>query len=386
MRRIAVVPACLMAGLAAQQPAPVDFARDVVPILVRHCIECHGADKQKGDLRLDARAFVFPAADADVRPIVEGEPDASELIRRVGLPSDDDDRMPPKGLPLPAAERELLQRWVTAGAPWPEEGDAAVVAALAAVRTAPVPFDLPAVTAAQRAAIAAAVAEWRGKGAAVESVGGDAHALAVNLAPLRDKVGDAEVARLRPLAPVLVWLDLSRTAVTDAAAADLGALRQLRRLHVADTKLGPAAFRSLAELPRLELLNAHGTGLDDEALLRFAGCKDLRQVYAWRTAVTAAGRQALATKQQAIRVDLGDDAEQRFVRALAAVAAPKAGDPIANTVCPVSGEAVDAAQSLVHDGRRIAFCCATCKARFARDPAPFLAKLPPAAASGPAVK
>lgn len=375
-----------MAGLAAQQPAPVDFAREVVPILARHCLECHGADKQKGDLRLDARAFVFPAADADVRPIVTGEPDASELIRRVGLPSDDDDRMPPEGPPLPETDRDLLRRWVAAGAPWPADGDAAVVAALAAVRTAPVPFDLPVVTAAERAAIDAAVAEWRGKGAAVEPVGRDALALAVNLAPLRAKVGDAEVARLRPLAPVLVWLDLSRTAVTDAVAADLGELRQLRRLHVADTKLGPSAFPRLAALPHLELLNAHGTGLDDETLLAFAGSKSLRQVYAWRTAVTAAGQRAVAAKSRAIRVDAGEDAEQRFARAHAAVAAAKSGDPIANTVCPVSGEAVDAAQSLVHDGRRIAFCCATCKARFARDPAPFLAKLPPAEASGPAVK
>ena len=43
----------------------------------------------------------------------------------------------------------------------------------------------------------------------------------------------------------------------------------------------------------------------------------------------------------------------------------------------MSGAAVDAAHFVVHEGRRVAFCCGKCKAKFEKDPAKFAAKLPP---------
>ncbi|MEY4831287.1 MAG: hypothetical protein RLZZ562_3083, partial [Planctomycetota bacterium] len=49
----------LCASLLGQEPK-VDFVREVAPILQAHCVSCHGADKQKGDLRLDAREHAFP--------------------------------------------------------------------------------------------------------------------------------------------------------------------------------------------------------------------------------------------------------------------------------------------------------------------------------------
>ena len=47
-----------------------------------------------------------------------------------------------------------------------------------------------------------------------------------------------------------------------------------------------------------------------------------------------------------------------------------------NETCPVSGEAVDPAQTVEHDGRVVAFCCGNCKAKFEADPSAFVAKLP----------
>ena len=53
----------------------------------------------------------------------------------------------------------------------------------------------------------------------MERVAADTPAIDANLSLLRDRVGDAEVALLEPLAPVLVWLNVSRTAITDAGTA-----------------------------------------------------------------------------------------------------------------------------------------------------------------------
>lgn len=97
----------------------VDFATQVRPLLEARCVECHGPAKVRGKLRLDAREHVFdPAREAEwvVRP---GDPAGSELLRRVGLPPDDEDVMPAKGEPLAPAQVELLRAWIAQGAEWP---------------------------------------------------------------------------------------------------------------------------------------------------------------------------------------------------------------------------------------------------------------------------
>ncbi len=97
----------------------VDFARDVYPVLQRACFECHGAEKQKGKLRLDTREAAFKGGDSG-DAIVKGKPDDSELLRRVALPKTDDDVMPNRGELLSKTEIEQIRRWIAAGAPWPD--------------------------------------------------------------------------------------------------------------------------------------------------------------------------------------------------------------------------------------------------------------------------
>lgn len=91
------------------------FRSDIEPLLAAHCIECHGERKQKGGLRLDpiAEAFVGDPRAWTIRP---GEPDESELLRRVLLPRDDDEAMPPGDEGLKPSEIEALRRWIAEGA------------------------------------------------------------------------------------------------------------------------------------------------------------------------------------------------------------------------------------------------------------------------------
>jgi hypothetical protein len=95
----------------------VDFAHDVVPILEKHCVECHGGDESKGGLSINTRALIM-----DKRVIVPGKPQDSIFIEVLTDP-DPDFRMPPpdKKDSLNAAEIAVLERWITAGAPW-EDG------------------------------------------------------------------------------------------------------------------------------------------------------------------------------------------------------------------------------------------------------------------------
>ncbi len=99
---------------AAEPPRPVDYGRDVKPILSNSCYACHGPDegKRKAKLRLDVRA------EAVKKAIKPGDAGHSALIERLTT-KDPDEVMPPpssKKEPLTAAQVDVLRRWVEQGA------------------------------------------------------------------------------------------------------------------------------------------------------------------------------------------------------------------------------------------------------------------------------
>jgi len=90
------------------------FENEVRPLLVEHCIECHGPDKQNGDLRLDSLGDLLAGGESGAA-LVPGEPDESLLIEAVRYESLE---MPPSKQ-LDDSQIEVLIRWVEMGAPWP---------------------------------------------------------------------------------------------------------------------------------------------------------------------------------------------------------------------------------------------------------------------------
>src|SRR5689334_7186878 len=79
-----------------QAAEPVDFNRDIRPLLTEHCFKCHGFDSgaRKANLRLDDRAAALRPGESGELPLVPGKPEASEVWLRV-TSSDDAERMPP---------------------------------------------------------------------------------------------------------------------------------------------------------------------------------------------------------------------------------------------------------------------------------------------------
>jgi hypothetical protein len=124
--RLVSLLGCLVLLLFGMHPngaatEPIQFSRDVLPILSDRCFHCHGPDEsnREGGLRLDLQE----AATEDLggyAAVVPGEPDESELLLRIT--SDDSDlRMPPASAhrkPLSADEISALRRWIADGAHW----------------------------------------------------------------------------------------------------------------------------------------------------------------------------------------------------------------------------------------------------------------------------
>lgn len=117
------VAALAYAGGAAAATFPPDqvefFEKNVRPLLAEHCTDCHGPTKHENGLRLDVQAAVTHGG--DYGKIVEpGNPAASKLIKAVKhLPGVE--AMPKKGAPLSSDQIAVLEKWITMGAPWPDD-------------------------------------------------------------------------------------------------------------------------------------------------------------------------------------------------------------------------------------------------------------------------
>lgn len=127
--RMAALTVCVAAatvtGFAAQAPSPVDFRRDVQPILRDHCYACHGPEQQMNGLRLDRRADAMRGGTQSV--IGPGNAEGSRLYHRL-VGKSVGAQMPPTG-PLGAEEIAVLKAWIDHGAEWPDD--------LAGVRPSP---------------------------------------------------------------------------------------------------------------------------------------------------------------------------------------------------------------------------------------------------------
>ena len=112
---------CVAVGSVRAEGPPVDFSRDVLPLLSDRCFQCHGPDatNRVSDLRLDQRESATNVTQGR-GAVVPGNIGASELVRRI-TSTDPEIRMPPRGSQrqaLTAAQVALLVKWVQEGAPW----------------------------------------------------------------------------------------------------------------------------------------------------------------------------------------------------------------------------------------------------------------------------
>src|SRR5687768_8673197 len=117
-----LIPAAELPPAAAR---PVDFVKDIQPLLADACLKCHGPEKQKNGYRVDVKSIALKGGDTHGVAIIPGNSGESPLIHFVaGL--DEEMKMPPKGDPLTAAQIGLLRAWIDQGANWPESASVQV--------------------------------------------------------------------------------------------------------------------------------------------------------------------------------------------------------------------------------------------------------------------
>jgi uncharacterized membrane protein/mono/diheme cytochrome c family protein len=94
-------------------------------IFAHNCYKCHGPEKIKGDLRLDRRDMIFKGGE-NGPVVIPGDPAASDLYRRITLPSNHKDAMPSKGRKLADEDIAVINFWIQKGAPWPDSSEKSI--------------------------------------------------------------------------------------------------------------------------------------------------------------------------------------------------------------------------------------------------------------------
>ena len=107
---VALIGLLVITSFAHAADTPLHFDRDIVPLLKRHCVKCHGPAKQEAKLNLAASSGLVRGGKSGAA-LVPHDADASLLWQRVAS-----DEMPPDA-PLTTDEKSLLKRWIIAGTP-----------------------------------------------------------------------------------------------------------------------------------------------------------------------------------------------------------------------------------------------------------------------------
>src|SRR5262245_52709568 len=105
----------LLLPAAASAAEPVDYRKDIKPVLQERCYACHGALAQKAKLRVDSGANLIKGG-----VIMPGKPGDSELVLRVSS-TNDAQRMPPEGHPLKPEQIEKIKAWIAQRAKVPDD-------------------------------------------------------------------------------------------------------------------------------------------------------------------------------------------------------------------------------------------------------------------------
>ena len=296
--------------------------KDVVAsIMDAKCISCHGVEKKKGKLQLHDYAAMLKGGSDGATTVIAKNTKDSLLLVRANLPKDDDDHMPPSDEPqLTKEEIAILTWWIETGAsetatvaslkaPADVESALAVLLAkglpkAAAVAKVEKPKAKP-LTDAEKKLVAEISAKMQALNASLMPLAQDTEQLRLGVINAADKFGDKELALLAPIAAQVVWVDLSRSQVTDAAADTLVKMTNLERLHLENTKISDAGIAKLGALPRLEYLNLYGTKTTDGGIAKLAAAKELKKLFVWQTGVTQAGAKALEGQVPGLKVNVG---------------------------------------------------------------------------------
>jgi len=255
-----------------EAPAPVEVTEDttvftaaIEPILKNYCVYCHDADNTKGGLRMDTPELML-AGGTSGPLFVAGDTKRSLIIRRMNLPPEHDGHMPPINKRQPnEEEKAALTWWVEAGASFEMKmNDAQVPEYVRSLIPAPVSTEVKSEPKGELDMDA--VQNLRDQFLTIQRISQGEDRLWVDFSAIAHTTDDAFIEQLAPLSEHVVWLNLSRTAITDQSMTTIRSMENLEELDLRNCNITDEGLAQLQGLPHLKKLNLIGTRTSEDSV------------------------------------------------------------------------------------------------------------------------
>jgi hypothetical protein len=289
---------------------PFIYQDVVVRILDAKCVSCHNPNKRKGSLLMTSYQDLLKGGKSG-HAIQPGNPEKSELMRRLMLAGDDEDHMPPEGKkPLTPAEIQILDRWITLGATdtlrlenlRELEPLAGLVKKLMEPDRSEKWSKLPEIA-------DSTLQHLSSDYLTITRIANNSKALSVTA--FMPPVYDANsLVDLKEIADNIVEFDLSGMPIGQKEMALVASCKNLEKLEIDRTPVGDADMMALQELSQLVSLKAYQTPIGDLSLPVFKNMKNLKHLYLWETKVSRNAIEKLKSLRPDLQVDEGMDEEE----------------------------------------------------------------------------
>ena len=269
----------------------VVFTEIIQPVLQQKCYKCHGQAKQKGSLRLDGKEWLLKGG-KDGQVVSAGNPESSELYKRVVMDPLEEKHMPPKGKPqLSEQERVLLHWWIATGLSFDSKSKelaqpAAIKAALSALqknetatsKKSPIPDEVV------ENASDKALNGLHKAGVTILPVAINSNYLTANFVNLQH-LNRLTENLLLSVKKQLIWLKMPGVQLSDTSWRKLAECNRLTRLSIEHSNISDATVGYLKSLTHLQYLNLVGTKITLNGLLQLKNLQQLTSIYLGQTSL-----------------------------------------------------------------------------------------------------
>lgn len=273
---------------AMNQDSLLIYSNIIQPLLDNKCISCHNTTNNKGGLILERYNDLFKEAEHE-KPVSAGNPDQSELLKRVTLPLNHEKIMPPRGPGFSYTDIQILKYWIENGADSLAvfNSDTMSMELIALINRdygldfSPKPYyEKVKVDSLDEALIT----QLRSSGFRVSYLSETNFLL--DVAFKNDSINKKQIELLNKVADHVTVLKLSDCNLTDELVKDISSIKHLTRIDLSKNKLSDNVVQFLIKNEHLESANLNETDINDESLKNLLTTFNGLRVYVRNTKTT----------------------------------------------------------------------------------------------------
>lgn len=295
------------------EPKPMEdmliYEDVIIAFMDRKCMSCHNENKAKGGLILTSFEDLVKGGKGDHPSLVKNSSMESEIYRRVTLPVNDDDFMPPEGkLPLNENEMSLLKWWIDNGAD-PElrvmeasqnpEIESVIQVYLTELETKQRNRYLQKLSTEN---LIKSLSNSENVEIKIDPYDEKSVFISMKFPPIA--FGDKDLINLQPIFQFITKASFIGSDLTDDGFYHVGQMAALKELYLQQTQINGEGLSQLSRLTNLELLDLSKTKISDGNLLNILNLPSLRDVYINETSISKEIIEALKVNKPNLSIHL----------------------------------------------------------------------------------